>query len=82
MCLYWIGGLYKTIGQYDKAIEHYWKALALFEELGRKREVGVCLNNIGEVYRAWGQYDKAIEYYRQALALSKELGTKDLIAAL
>ena len=73
--------MYQAWGQYDKAIEHFKKALAINVELERKDGIASCLNNIGGVYQAWGQNKEALEYYKKSLAINEELKNKDVIAS-
>jgi len=77
-----IANCYYYLSRFDKALEYYEQALAIFEEVGKKDIVVVLLNGIGFVYDAWGQYDKAIEYYQKALAIAEKLGRKRNIAIL
>jgi CHAT domain-containing protein len=71
-----IGGGYKSLGQYPKALEFYQQALAIKKEVGDRAVEGTTLNNIGEVYNYLGQYPKALEFYQQALAIVKEVGDR------
>ena len=64
------GLLANTLGQYDKAIGYYEKALASdLKTLGQEHpQVAIYWNNLGEAWRAKGEYDKAIGYFEKALA--------------
>ena len=75
-----IGGVYKSLGQYDKALKYYEEALAIAKKLGQEAEIAIRLNNIGRVYDSWGRYDKALEYFEEALAIDKRLGKEAKIA--
>ena len=66
------GYCYYLIGQYDKAIKNYKKALAIAEKLGREDGISLCLNNIGMIYHSLGQYDKAIEHYEKFLDIARK----------
>jgi len=76
-----IGAVYKSWGQYDKAIEYYQQALAIDQKLGREAEIATTLNNIATVYADWGKYDKAFKYYEKALTSNQMLGREAGIAA-
>jgi len=66
---------------YPKALEYYFKALKMDEEMDNKSGIAADLGNIGIVYRNQGDYPKALEYYFKALKMRKELGAKNLIAS-
>ena len=62
--------------QYERAMEHYQKALDV-SGLSRheKQELeGRVYNNIGEVYNVRGNYEKARHYYEKAFKINKEIG--------
>ncbi|XP_078345256.1 uncharacterized protein LOC144630758 [Oculina patagonica] len=58
--------------QYDRAVEHYEKALGIREITGydRQRLDGRLYNNIGEVHHVRAKYEEARRYYEKALAIS------------
>ena len=70
-----IGIVYYNLGEYDKALEYYFKALEIQKAvLGEKhRDTAVSYNNIGAVYQNLGDYDKALEYHNKALEIRKEV---------
>ncbi|MBI3501989.1 MAG: tetratricopeptide repeat protein, partial [Bacteroidetes bacterium] len=73
---------------FNKAIDYYFRALKIAEELGNKSEVGRHLGNIGSSYAEQGKYEKskvksdslynkALDYYFRALKIDEELGDKN-----
>ena len=64
--------------QYDKAIEHFEKALSIREITGYDRQQleGRVCNHIGEVNHARGNFDEARRYYEKGLRISKEIGNE------
>ena len=56
-----IGLVHATRGDYDKALDYYARSLAIHEELGDKRAMGIILGNIGTVYVSRGDSGKALE---------------------
>jgi tetratricopeptide (TPR) repeat protein len=58
-----LGLAYFNRGNYNKAIEAYGKAIALYPSYG------VAFNNIGNSYYRAGLYDRAIEAQTEAIAL-------------
>ena len=71
-----IGLVYDRMGQRDKALEYYNKALPISEEVGDRGGLATTLNNIGLVYNKMGQRDKALEYYNKALPIMEEVGDR------
>jgi tetratricopeptide (TPR) repeat protein len=71
-----IGGIYWSHGNYAKALEYYFKALKINEEVGNKKDQAANLGNIGLVYHSQGNYAKALEYYFKALKINDEIGNK------
>lgn len=76
-----VGIIFSYLGEFDKALEYYKKALKLYEELGRKERIANQLGNIGIVFNIKGELDKALEYFEKALKLFEESGGKEGIAA-
>lgn len=65
-----IGVIYKTLGEYEKAIEYYQENLSLQEQINSILGMARSRANIANVYFFLGlDYDKALEYFRQSLEL-------------
>ncbi len=62
-----LGALYNAIGDQDKALQYYNKALEANKQLGNKTIRNNLLVNIGERYRLMGKYPEAIESYTESL---------------
>ncbi|MBT4285899.1 MAG: tetratricopeptide repeat protein, partial [Deltaproteobacteria bacterium] len=77
----WIGICYEQLGQYEKAIKYYQKALDIGRKLVKKAQIAVYLNKIGKAYKSLGQTNKAIEYLKQALEFHKKLKQDSNIAS-
>lgn len=60
-----IGGLHQRSANYDKAIEHYRKALGMTRQDDDQR--GSCYNSLGVIYRKNAEYKEAMEYLENAL---------------
>lgn len=75
-----LGVFYRLKGDYPQALDYYFKALKMKEELGDKKGIAAILSNIGLVYWNQGDYPKALDYYFRALKMDEELGNKNGIA--
>lgn len=71
-----LGHNYYLLGEVEKAVEYYEKALAIATETGNKQNKGLWLGNLGIAYRDLGQVEKAIEYCEKAVAAAKEIGDR------
>ncbi|MBI9071357.1 MAG: tetratricopeptide repeat-containing sensor histidine kinase [Melioribacteraceae bacterium] len=67
-----IGSCYDLIGNYDKSIEYYQKAI----ELAAMKQNSILLsnfyNNLGEVYKHKSDFKTAMEYYKKSLQIFTE----------
>lgn len=63
-------------GNYARAVEEYFKGLAITESIHDKRGEAMALNNIGLSYNMLGDYDHAREYYSKGLKIKEEMGDK------
>ncbi|MBN4065999.1 tetratricopeptide repeat protein [Candidatus Amoebophilus asiaticus] len=63
---------------YNKALEYYFKALKMKEELGHKSEIAATLGNIGSLYLMTGRYTEAEAYLDSALTMSDRIGALSL----
>ena len=76
-----LGLTYNNLGQYDKAIDHLTRSLAIQEEIGDRQGVASSLGSLGNIYDSLGQYDKAIDHYTRSLAIEEELGLRQGLAS-
>jgi tetratricopeptide (TPR) repeat protein len=70
------GAAYYQMGQYQRALICYERALSLAQEHKNRRMEGECLGDLGNCSTALGQTTRAIEYYEQGLAISREVGNR------
>ncbi|GIV30295.1 MAG: hypothetical protein KatS3mg028_1361 [Bacteroidia bacterium] len=77
-----IGIVYKDQGNYAKALEYYFKALKVDEELKNKNGILRHFGNIGGVFHAQRNFNKALEYYFKSLNIINEIGNKSYQAAI
>jgi tetratricopeptide (TPR) repeat protein len=71
-----IGTVYASQGNYVKALEYYFKALKINEEIGNKQGQSANIGNIGLVYSDQGNYAKALDYFFRAQKIDEEIGNK------
>jgi len=70
----YLGSVYEDAANYDEALAHHEKALAIRRTLGpdHARSVAVSLNNLGIVYQSQGQYAEAVARFEEAHALLRD----------
>jgi tetratricopeptide (TPR) repeat protein len=73
--------LYDDMGNYESALEIYFKVMAILQEEGDRKNVAAVLQNIGVAYQKQGNYAEAQARHEQSLAIEVELGDKGGIAS-
>ena len=71
-----IGRAYDALGQGEKALGQFDRALTIWKELSDHRNESTTLNNIGAAYDRFGQNEKALEFYNKALETQRALGDR------
>lgn len=66
-----MGGVYESMGQYERADSLYQLALKFFRIAGNNRESASLLNNLGNVAEFRGDFDTALLYYQQSIFLKR-----------
>ncbi|MFQ3607242.1 MAG: tetratricopeptide repeat protein [Chloroherpetonaceae bacterium] len=72
-----IGHLYVETGNYEKALDYYFKALSLLDEQTDTHTRSTIQRSIGSVYEYLQDFERAIEFFRQSLDIVRE--TKNAI---
>lgn len=67
-----LGIAYYNIGDYEKTIQYFIKALRIEEERNNVKGMSQAFNNLGIVFDEIGRKDKALEYYKRALSIKEE----------
>lgn len=70
-----IGRLNQRLADYNRAVEHYQKALEMTQQDDDQR--GSCYNSLAVIYRKNAEYGEALQYFEAALRCYKK---EDLIA--
>jgi signal transduction histidine kinase len=68
----YFGQGYRLTGNYTKALECHYKAIALSMKFATKSQISHSYNQLGHIYKDREENDKAIEIYRVALFYSLE----------
>ena len=71
-----LGKVCGNLGQVERAIKLYEKALAIVREIGDRWSEGIWLGCLGDDYRALGQVEKAIKLFEEALTIAREIGNR------
>jgi len=66
-----LGVVHSEENNYPIAIDHYLKALKIYQQLGQKQPISKLYNNIGIVYKSQRNLGKALEYLQRALKLQQ-----------
>lgn len=79
-------GIYRTLGNYAKAIEYQSKSIEIAENLEDMLTVGIGCNNLGEIYQNLGNFQKSELYFNRYLEInsriSNSLGDSFALAGL
>lgn len=67
------GSIYSYKGDYDKAVDQFFEAASLAEQIHEKYAL-TSYTNIGHIYRKTGNIPKAIEYTTKSLKLGTKYG--------
>ena len=71
-----LGVAYCDLGEYQKAINHYEKALETSTSIGFKLGLAVSNDNLGNAYCRMGEYQKAIAFCEKGLEISTDIGNR------
>ncbi|MDR2437293.1 MAG: CHAT domain-containing protein, partial [Endomicrobium sp.] len=75
-----IGAVYKTAGQWQKAIASFDNAYEIAKEVGNRRDEAIALNNRALLEKLTGYTEAALKDYQAALALYREVGFMEGVA--
>ncbi len=68
-----IGLAYDSLSQYEKALEYYRQALAIFRADKNRQGEGAVLNNMGLAYNRLSQYEKALQCFQRSSVIGHEV---------
>ena len=76
------GVVYSEVNNYSIALEYYFKALKIYQEINQKNSISKAYNNIGIVYKSQNNLPKAIDYFQKAVKIQQEIGEVTLPVTL
>ncbi|MEI2581654.1 tetratricopeptide repeat protein [Scytonema sp. PRP1] len=76
-----LGNAYRSLGQYQIAIDYHQQSLGIFLEIGDRNGEAASLLNLGNTHNSLGQYQIAIDYHQQSLVIFLEIGDRNGEAA-
>lgn len=68
-----LGIAYKSLSEFNRAIEFFQQALAISRKIGDHNGEMASLNNLGLAYNSLCQYQQAIQLYHQSLRMAREI---------
>ncbi len=71
-----LGMAYKNIGEFDNALEMYFKAIEYSEDSGYVQLKGITLYNLAELYREQSDLTTALSHHSESIALLDKIGAK------
>ncbi len=63
-----------NLARYDEALDHYSRALEVFETMRNEEGIAQALNGLGRVHRRKGDSDQALGFHERALVIYRNLG--------
>lgn len=72
----WLGSVYSSLGDLERAELYAQRAIKGFRELGKKSHEASSLNNLAGVVKKKGDVERALTLYRQALDLEPDEAKK------
>jgi tetratricopeptide (TPR) repeat protein len=76
-----MGTVFYSQGDFSKALQYYFKALKVNEEIANRKGQALNLNNIGIIYLEQNDFTNALTYYEKALRIHEDLDYKRGISA-
>jgi len=75
-CLNQIGNSYSSLGNIERSIDYYQKALQFTRDTGDRAGESAALGNLGSAYKNLGQYEQAIDYHQKNLIIAREINDR------
>lgn len=78
----WLGHIYYFQGKHDLALNNFFSAMKLLNNIDDEHGVGTCLSNISVVYETLDDYQKAIKYNHKSLEIAKKNNDRELLSLI
>lgn len=75
------GSYLQSIGQVNKACDHYFKSLRISDSINNKNGVSSSYSYLAGLYNDEKSYEKSLYYHRKALEIRKLLKNQTLVAS-
>ena len=75
-CLNYIGIVYTSLSEYEKAIIFFQKSMEINKKLNNKIGIANCYNNIGRIRKDQGEYEQAIKNYTTSINIYEKIDYK------
>jgi len=72
-----LGIAYRSLSEYNRAIEFDQQALEISRKIGDRNGEASSLNGLGNAYDSLSQYQQAIQFHQQSLEIKREIGDRD-----
>lgn len=77
---YQIASLYKTLGDYAKAIEFCHEGLKIYEESNDQMGLALIFRVMGSVFKYQKDYEKSLVYYSEGLKINESIDNEQGVA--
>jgi tetratricopeptide (TPR) repeat protein len=77
-----VGDVHQYHGEYDKAMQYYEEALALYHRAHNRNGVAQVINNIGMIHMNKDDLMNALKYFKDALVIIHETGHRQFEAVI
>lgn len=72
--------VHNYLGEFEKALDYAFKALAIYEEIKDEPGVAIAYSYIGEILYSQQKYQESADYAQKGYEIQKRLGLKDDLA--
>jgi CHAT domain-containing protein/Tfp pilus assembly protein PilF len=72
-----VGIVESNLGHDQEAMNHYGKALVIFQETKNRKDESEAFSNMAKIYQQQRNFPKALELFNQALSINQQYGFAD-----
>jgi tetratricopeptide (TPR) repeat protein len=72
-----LGDAYKSLGEYQRAIDFYQQSLEIQRQIGDRNGEATSLIGLGNAYYSLGEYQRAIDFQQQSLEITRQIGDRN-----